>query len=194
MTPVFLASTSEVKRKTFAELLGAYGYDTRTVTLDIGEIQSVDVREVCRQKAASACRRTRRRPLLVDDTGLEFPDIGGAPGGLLDPFLKHGGVALLDRMTRGFQDAGRCRARYVCALAWVTADGVEEATGSWDGWLDFSGTAGPVDDTVRNCSALFSTDPAGPTLSTQAAEVGARAYLHRQRAVTSLMERVGAAP
>jgi len=187
MTVIYLASTSSVKRRNFAELLEPHGYAVENLELRTQEVQAIDVRVVSRRKAEEAARLSDSRPVLVDDTGLELPDLMDAPGALLKPILNHGGVALLDRMTRSFQVDGQCRARYVCALTMADDDRVIEAAGSWDGLLDFSGKAGEVSADVRDCSSLFRTEPGRPTLTEQAAVQGSAAYLHRARAVQNLL-------
>lgn len=187
MSVIYLASTSAVKQKTFSELLGPHGFTIEPLDLRMPEIQDIDVRVVSKQKAREAARLADVRPVLVDDTGLEFPDLLGAPGALLKPMLDHGGLELIHRMTRAFHVDGQCRARYVCALTLVAEDRTIEADGAWDGVLDLSGRAGEVGPTVRDCSAVFRSAPGEPTLTEQAREQGAGAYLHRARAVQDLV-------
>lgn len=186
MKTVYLVSASKVKRRNFEELLGGHGMDVESIDVPMNEVQDVDVRVVSRLKAAEAARLTGLRPLLVDDTGLEFPDLMGAPGALLKPLLTHGGVALIDRMCRSYQTNGMCPARYVCAITMVETDRTIEVFGDMSGVLDFAG-AGPVSAEVRDCSGLFRATAAGPTLLEHAADVGSAAYLHRASAVNALV-------
>lgn len=58
-----------------------------TVSLDIPEIQSLDLREVVQQKAQEAYQQVRR-PVIVEDTSLVFHALGRLPGPLIKWFLK----------------------------------------------------------------------------------------------------------
>jgi len=82
--------------------------------LDLPEIQSLDLSEVVRAKASMAWERLRR-PVLVEDTGLELIGLGGFPGPLIRWMLASVGPAGICRIAHTFEDpraAARC---LVCA-------------------------------------------------------------------------------
>lgn len=91
--------------------------------LDIPEVQSLDLEEVVRRKAAAAYGRLRR-PVLVEDTSLEIAGLGGFPGPLVRWLLGSVGPEGICRIAHGFSDP---RATVRClACAW---DGAVERLG-----------------------------------------------------------------
>jgi non-canonical purine NTP pyrophosphatase (RdgB/HAM1 family) len=91
--------------------------------LDLPEIQSLDLEEVVRHKAAAALRRLQQ-PVLVEDTSLELVGLGGFPGPLVRWLLASVGPPGICRIAHCFGDpraAVRCIA---CA-----ANGSEEVLG-----------------------------------------------------------------
>jgi non-canonical purine NTP pyrophosphatase (RdgB/HAM1 family) len=93
------------------------GLDIKHVALDICEVQERTCAGVALAKAFEAYDKLRR-PVIVEDSGLEFVALGGFPG----PFIKHweqlGGIASICRALDG---VGERAAFAVCALA--IADG-----------------------------------------------------------------------
>ncbi len=91
--------------------------------LDIDEIQSLDLGEVVRHKAAEAHRRLGR-PVLVEDTSLELAGLAGFPGPLVRWVLATVGAAGISRLARSFGDL-RATARCIACAT----DGVDEVLG-----------------------------------------------------------------
>jgi non-canonical purine NTP pyrophosphatase (RdgB/HAM1 family) len=91
--------------------------------LDIDEIQSLDLEEVVRRKAAVAFSRLQR-PVLVEDTSLELAGLGGFPGPLVRWLLSSVGPAGICRIAHAFDDASAT----VRCLAMAT-DGADEISG-----------------------------------------------------------------
>jgi non-canonical purine NTP pyrophosphatase (RdgB/HAM1 family) len=91
--------------------------------LDIDEIQSLDLVEVVRHKAAAAHRRLGR-PVLVEDTSLELAGLGGFPGPLVRWLLATIGAAGISVLADSFGDRRATARCVVCAT-----DGVEEVLG-----------------------------------------------------------------
>jgi non-canonical purine NTP pyrophosphatase (RdgB/HAM1 family) len=71
--------------------------------LDIDEIQSLDLVEVVRHKAAAAHDRVGV-PVLVEDTSLELAALGGFPGPLIRWLLTSVGPAGICRLVAAFGD------------------------------------------------------------------------------------------
>ena len=63
------------------------GFELQTVEVDLPEIQSLDLVEVVRAKAAEAWRRVER-PLVVEEVSLELAAFGGFPGPLIKWMLQ----------------------------------------------------------------------------------------------------------
>jgi XTP/dITP diphosphohydrolase len=104
-----------------AEITSQLGRAMPTVSLDIAEIQALDVAEVSRHKAITA-QSMLKRPVLVDDSGIEIDAWGGFPGALTRVFFDRVGPAGLLRIMVGVEnrtartvsaltycDSGRCR-------------------------------------------------------------------------------------
>ncbi|HEY6065193.1 MAG TPA: non-canonical purine NTP pyrophosphatase [Thermoanaerobaculia bacterium] len=106
------------------------GFDLERVDIDLPEPQSLDPSEVAGIKARAAFDRLRR-PVLVEDSGLEILAWGGFPGALVKWLEKSAGLEAIARMLDPFPDR---RARAVCAIAVfdgtsaVAALGVTEGT------------------------------------------------------------------
>lgn len=67
-----------------ADYLARYlGHPVEHIALDLDEIQSLDHKEVVQHKVRQAYEKVKR-PVLVEDSGVEFNALGGLPG----PFTK----------------------------------------------------------------------------------------------------------
>jgi XTP/dITP diphosphohydrolase len=67
------------------------------VEIDLPEIQSLDLLEVLRHKGEEAWRRLRR-PLVVEEAGLDLAALGGFPGPLVRWMLEAAGAEALARV------------------------------------------------------------------------------------------------
>jgi non-canonical purine NTP pyrophosphatase (RdgB/HAM1 family) len=118
MTPYTLVTSSPHKA---AEIAAITGIEFLTESLDLPEIQSLDLRGVLSHKAREAFARLRR-PVVVEDVSLELAGLNGFPGPLVKWLLKAAGPEGLIALCRG---TGEWRARAVCGvLGW---DGKREA-------------------------------------------------------------------
>jgi non-canonical purine NTP pyrophosphatase (RdgB/HAM1 family) len=75
----------------------------RQISLDLPELQAIEVEEVIRHKARAAYQATGQ-PVLVEDTGLFIHAWGGLPGALIRWFDVTVGNAGICRMLDGFAD------------------------------------------------------------------------------------------
>ncbi|NOZ78809.1 MAG: non-canonical purine NTP pyrophosphatase [Acidobacteria bacterium] len=91
--------------------------------LDLVEIQSLELREIVRDKARRAYERVRR-PVLVEDTSLEVVGMGGFPGPLVRWLLVSVGPAGIARIAHAFADPRAIVRCMACAF-----DGQEEVYG-----------------------------------------------------------------
>ena len=74
-----------------ADYLANYlGHPIDYQKVDLDEIQSMDLMEIVRHKVRQAYN-VIKKPVVVEDTSLEFKALGGLPG----PFIKH----FLQKMT-----------------------------------------------------------------------------------------------
>jgi len=103
MVDVAFVSTSEGKFREAREVLRPYGVRLRWVRRSLVEPQADDLAEVARAKAASV--RGLRGYVLVEDSGLFVPSLGGFPGVYSAHFLRIWGfpplLELLRRRPRG---------------------------------------------------------------------------------------------
>ncbi len=91
--------------------------------LDLEEIQSLDLDEIVRHKAAAAQRRLEA-PVMVEDTSLELAALGGFPGPLVRWLLASVGPEGICRIVSCF---GEARATVRCIAC--ASDGVSEELG-----------------------------------------------------------------
>ncbi len=120
-------ATGNAKKAKEIELI--CGIPTECANLDIAEIQSLDVSEVARAKAAAAYALVKE-PIVVDDTGMSIEALGGLPGALVSWFLDNLGPEGILRLVQGQEN----RKATVCtAIGYADENGVEVFLGQIDG-------------------------------------------------------------
>jgi len=96
------------------------------VSIDLPELQSLDLHEVLRAKGEEAWRRVGR-PLVVEETGLELAALNGFPGPLVKWMLKAigpEGIAQLAERAGDTRATARCLLLYRDAERSVVAEGI----------------------------------------------------------------------
>ena len=107
------------------------GCPIRCEPIDLPEIQSLDLAEVLRAKGEEAWRRLRR-PLVVEETGLDLDALNGFPGPLVKWMLEAVGPVGIARAAHALDDP---RATACCALIYRDADTTLVAAGETHGSL-----------------------------------------------------------
>jgi len=121
-----ICTSNEGKRRECERMLGI---PLAAVKLDLPELQSLDVEEVCRAKAASAFEQLGS-PAFVDDTGFSMRALGGFPGALVVWTIKAGGTPILHRMLASGADPATV---VTTAIGYADANGVRVFSGSLSG-------------------------------------------------------------
>ncbi len=154
------------------------GLALERVSVDLPEVQSLDVVEVAREKARAAFALLER-PVLVEDTSLELAALGGFPGPLVRWLLEAAGPGAIARMLDGFADR-RAQAR-CAALAW---DGTRE----WLGVGEVSGTIAreAAGDSGFGWDIVFVPDWGGGRRYAEMAPAEKNARSHRALALAAL--------
>ncbi len=109
-----------------AEARRLCGVELEAVELELPEIQSLDLEEVLRAKGEEAFRRLRR-PLIVEETGLELAALNDFPGPLVKWMLTavgHEGIARVAQALGDTRATARCQLLLVDAETSLLADGV----------------------------------------------------------------------
>ena len=119
--PTFTLVTGNPDKRREAERILGFAVDC--APLDLPEPQSLDLLAVLRAKGAEAYRQLRR-PLVVEETGLELAALNGFPGPLVKWLLEAVGAAGIARTAQALGDP-RVTAR--CALLFT--DGAREVIG-----------------------------------------------------------------
>lgn len=114
-----------------AEAQRLCGTVLEAVTLELPEIQSLDLLEVLTSKAAEAFQRLQR-PLIVDETGLELAALNRFPGPLVKWMLAAVGP---DGLAGTAEALGDTRATARCALLYRDRYRAIVAQGSTEGCL-----------------------------------------------------------
>ncbi|MCW1297023.1 MAG: RdgB/HAM1 family non-canonical purine NTP pyrophosphatase [Candidatus Parvarchaeota archaeon] len=91
------------KFKEASSILEAYGVCLEQVSLDIREVQEIDVEVVTKKKAEEAVKRLRK-PVIVEDTALYLRALNGFPGALIDWMLKSIGNNGIIRIVNEFKE------------------------------------------------------------------------------------------
>jgi non-canonical purine NTP pyrophosphatase (RdgB/HAM1 family) len=148
--------------------------------LDIEEVQSLDLEEVVRHKAASAHGRLGS-PVLVEDTSLELAGLGGFPGPLVRWLLATVGPAGICRIAHSFDDP---RATVRCVAC--ATDGTAEVIGN-------GVVHGVIAEAARGrrgfgWDSTFIPDDGGGRTYAEMEEADKNAISHRRRAFEALRE------
>lgn len=94
------------------------------ISMDLPEIQSLDLHEILRQKAREAHRRIGR-PVIVEETAFELSAMNGFPGPLVKWLLAAVGCEGIARIGSALGDTG-ARARCALLALWDDAEIVSE--------------------------------------------------------------------
>ena len=97
MYPQFLATKNLNKLREFNEILEK---ELQQIEVELFEPQGLDVAEVVKEKAKDAFHKTGK-PVIVEDTGLEFSAWNCLPGALIKWFLKSIGNKGILKMLQG---------------------------------------------------------------------------------------------
>lgn len=81
--PLLFVTSNPGKVREFEAILGQ---PVEQLDIDLDEIQNLDVAEVVRHKALAAWHAVGR-PVIVEDTGIAIPALGGLPGALVKWFV-----------------------------------------------------------------------------------------------------------
>lgn len=98
-------------------------------TIDIEEIQSLDVVEVVKHKARLAYE-TLKTPVLVDDVGLQIDCLGKLPGALIKYFILELGTGGIAELVRHYATK---RALATVALGYGDTNGIKVFVGQIEG-------------------------------------------------------------
>jgi XTP/dITP diphosphohydrolase len=122
-------------RGKIAEARLALGMEVEAVEVDLPEIQGLDLLEILQEKAKVAWEMVRR-PLVVEEAGLELLALNGFPGPLVKWMLTAMGAEGIAKTAHALGD-GRALAR--CALLYRDAERTVVAEGSTSGTLVLPG-------------------------------------------------------
>lgn len=109
-----------------AETRRILGFDVDAEAVDLPEIQSLDMGDVVRAKGREAYRRLRR-PVVVEETGLDLAALNGFPGPLVKWMLDAVGAPGIARTAHALGDpraTARCLLLYVDAEEEILGEGV----------------------------------------------------------------------
>ena len=174
-----LVTSNEDKWREAQRILGR---PLARTALDLPEIQAATTAEVALEKARAAFAALRR-PVIVEDAGVELHALGGFPGPFIKFWEKLGGLASICRAVDGAGDRG---VTAVCALGVCAEEGAA--------YVVEGRTAGRVADRPRGSGgfgwdAIFVPDGDVRTFAEMSAAEKDRTS-HRRRAWEALALRV----
>ena len=173
--------TSNLGKLREAEAVLGCKLDHRALELD--EIQSLDLEEVVRRKAAAAFQRIQA-PVLVEDTSLELSALGGFPGPLIRWLLASVGPAGICRIAACFTDPAatvRCVA--------LASDGVDEVLGV--GVVSGRIVTVPRGRRGFGWDSTFAPEDGDGRTYAEMEEAQKNAISHRRRAFEALRDAIG---
>lgn len=125
---VCLITGNAGKKAEFERLLG---FTVEAQKIDLIEVQSLDIHEICKAKAAEAFEHVGT-PVLVDDTALVVEEWNGLPGPLVKWFLDSIGCEGVLRMAQSLSSR---KASVITCLGYADGDSVEVFEGRLEGEL-----------------------------------------------------------
>ncbi len=168
--PWVLVTSNENKWREAQRILGR---ELERVSLDLPELQLLTVADVAKEKARVAFELLRR-PLVVEDAGIELAALGGFPGPFIKFWEKQGGLPSICRAL----DAQQTRAAVaVCALGVATGHGIEVVEGRAPGAIASS----PQGENGFGWDAIFIPEGSARTYA-QLTQEEKDARSHRRRA------------
>jgi len=151
--------------------------------LDLEELQSLDLEEVVRHKAAAAFERLGR-PVLVEDTGLELTGLGGFPGPLVKFLLACVGPEGISAVARCFGDDAATARCVACA-----SDGERTVLGI--GAVPGRIAAAPRGSLGFGWDSVFVPDAGDGRTYAEMPEADKNAISHRRLALSDLLRALG---
>lgn len=107
------------------------GFDILEKDLEIPEVQSLDIEEVAKVKALAAFALVKK-PVIVDDTGMNIEALNGLPGALITWFLKKLGPKGVLGLVSSCENR---KASVSTCIAYADDEGVVSFTGTVEGVL-----------------------------------------------------------
>lgn len=158
------------------------GRPLERVTLELPELQAATTREVALEKAKAA-HAVLKRPVIIEDAGLELHALGGFPGPFIKYWEKLGGLASICRAADGLPSRA---VEAVCALVAIDGEVIHAVEGR---------CLGTVSDAPRGTMG-FGWDavfiPEGGTCTwAEVTQAEKDAKSHRRRAWEQLSARFG---
>lgn len=179
MTPLILVTGNENKWREAQRVLGR---PLERIALDLPEIQAATTAEVALAKAHAAFDALRR-PLVVEDAGVELAAFGGFPG----PFIKFWeALGGLDSICRALDGSASRGATAVCALGVCDENGARVVEGRIEGTIVHA----PRGTNGFGWDAIFAPGAGDRTFAEMAAHEK-DAISHRRRAWQALAELLG---
>jgi XTP/dITP diphosphohydrolase len=157
------------------------GRSIERIALDLDELQAESVTAVALAKAKAAFA-SLRRPVIVEDAGVELVGLGGFPGPFIKYWEKLGGLRSICRAADGLGDR---RVRAVCALALCSEQRTEVVSGVVEGSL----SAEPRGQSGFGWDAIFVPQGESRTFAEMSAEEK-DARSHRRKAWELLKQRL----
>lgn len=111
MKNIYLITGNKDKLREFNEILG---FDLKSKKIDLIEIQSLNPEEIGEHKVREAYKVVKK-PVLVEDTSLEFSAFGRLPGTFIKWFIDELGPEDLVKMLKPFRNkkaTARCLITY----------------------------------------------------------------------------------
>lgn len=129
--PVFVTSNKN-KIQEMQQILGPDAFDVCDTKLDLAEIQGT-----CEEIAVDKCEKAfviLQRPVVVEDSGLDFPAWRGMPGPYIKHFVDNVGIDGIVKMLDSFDNKSAV-ATCVCALKLTASHKPVVFIGNVHGWI-----------------------------------------------------------
>lgn len=157
------------------------GHPLERIALELAEVQASTTAEVALQKAKAAFEQVKR-PVIVEDAGVELVALGGFPGPFIKFWEQLGGLESICWAADGLKDR---RVVAVCVLGMCSEEGASAVEGRVSGTI----AAAPRGTHGFGWDAIFIPDGETRTFAEMSAEEK-DARSHRRRAWELLAQKV----
>ena len=132
LSNLFFVSSNTNKFKEAKEILASFGISIQFFKLNLKEIQSNSIKEIATKKAQDAFSKCKK-PLIVEDDGLNIDSLDGFPG----PYSSYAHKTIGNKGILNLLKQNR-NAKFISTITYCDKNGLESFEGKLDGTISKS--------------------------------------------------------
>ncbi|MFA5745437.1 MAG: RdgB/HAM1 family non-canonical purine NTP pyrophosphatase [archaeon] len=124
---LYFITGSENKLQEIRALLSDSEYKVSKINLDLPEIQAINSKDVIIAKVKYAIKKTKKKNIFVEDTGLHFSYLNGFPGALTKWFYLRNGSKKIYSLLK---NKGNYNAQAITVIGYYDGENIHCFTGT----------------------------------------------------------------